>query len=500
MTFRTRLWAKVGEQARRDAVALFATMPAARPSPRVELAPLREAWGMDGIGGSIVHRLPWSMRGVKNHATLGLVGLLMKLVPNNERASRWSRAVADAQLCDIFDGQHRPVLWDDWHTDAGWARTFVQGPCAGDLRAEGDVWVVDASLLAKCEVKPGLVPLGVRVALAIDEHGPRPAWIQLQDGSRVTPADGDAWGHARLVAAAAMQNYVSLLRHVLNLHYIAGQALSVLIHNGLSWQHPLHRLLFPHATNTLTANWMANVIFMREQTLAEHTYALTFQGIQSLVREGFAAFRWADYDVPRVLRERGTEALVAQGRFPYGEDALLLWNTIDAYVGDYLAQYYADDAAIAADAELQRALVDLDAAVPEPLRATTRDELRLVLTRLIHMVSVEHKLVSGSVYDYFVHPYYFPTLAHPGKDAESTAPYREEAEQNLFFRRALSAVAWRLMADWTYVALDERGAGAMRRFQDGLRAAGQEIDARNARRRVSFPHLHPEGLESSTAL
>ena len=289
MTFRTRLWAKVGEQARRDAVTLFSTMPLSQPSPRVGLASMRDAWGMDDEGVNIVHQLPYSMRGAKNHATLGLVGLLFKLFPNNERLTRWNRETASEQLVDIFNGKHRPVLWPDWHSDAGWARTFVQGPCAGDLRAEGDIWVVDARVLASCECKPGLVPLGVMVALTIDEQGPRPAWIQLQDGRRVTPADGGDWEHARLVAAAAMQNYVSMLRHVLNLHYIAGQALAVLVHNGLPWQHPLHRLLFPHAAGTLTANWMANVVFMREKTLAQSTYSFTWQGIQSLVREGLAA-------------------------------------------------------------------------------------------------------------------------------------------------------------------------------------------------------------------
>ena len=34
------------------------------------------------------------------------------------------------------------------------------------------------------------------------------------------------------------------------------------------------------------------------------------------------------------------------------EDALLLWNTIETYVGEYLSAYYADDDAVRADKDL----------------------------------------------------------------------------------------------------------------------------------------------------
>ena len=67
------------------------------------------------------------------------------------------------------------------------------------------------------------IPLGVKIALHIDEQGPRPAWIQMQDGRKVTPDQGDAWAVSRLIASASMQNYVGMIRHVLNLHYVAAQ-------------------------------------------------------------------------------------------------------------------------------------------------------------------------------------------------------------------------------------------------------------------------------------
>lgn len=500
MTIRTRFWGFVGMQARQTALDTFSKLPPLTKSEPVGLVSTEAAWGVPGCEVLIANELPPSLLRPRERWTAFGVNLLLRLFPNTQQLSRWDRDTATEHLVDIFAGKGRPALSDDWHTDEAWARTFVQGPCAGDLRREGDVWVVDASALAHGERKPGVAPLGVKVAIYVDEDGPRPAWIQMEDGTKVSPGD-QRWGYARIVASAAMHNWVATVRHVLFLHYVAAQHLAVLVHNHLPWEHPLHRLLYPHVAGTLTVNWSASASFMWPARIAEDTYAFTWKGIQQLVPIGFGAFRWDDYDIPEVFGRRGTDQLIGRGLYPYGEDALLIWGVIEDYVRDYLSQYYADDAAVLADQALQDGLVALDRLLPgQPLRARTLPELVRVLTRFVHMVSVEHKLVSGIVYDYFTHPYFFPTLAREADRAEDAVPFREEAEQNMMFRHAIAATSWRLMEDWTYVALDAKGAGAMRRFQAGLAVAGAEIDKRNASRRVPFPHLHPSGLESSVAV
>jgi hypothetical protein len=501
MTVRTMIWGRVARQAKRDAIQHFQRLPPLVPSARVGLVSTEAAWGVPGCDVLIANEVPTSMLTMADRGSKVAVGVLLKLIPNTQQISRWSAAKATAELTDFLGGGGRPELWSDWQTDEGWARVFVQGPCAGELRREGDVLVVDASPLSHGERKPGVAPLGVKVAIHVDAKGTRPAWIQMEDGTRVTPDQGDAWSYARIVASAAMHNWVANVRHVIFLHYCAGQHVSVLVHNHLPWSHPLHRLLYPHVAGTLAVNWAANASFMGPGRIAEHTYAFTWKGLQQLVPVAFRAFSWEEYDIPEVLARRGVMDLVERGLYPYGEDALLLWGTIDAYVRDYLSLYYADDAAVRADEALQKGLAALDAVMPgKPLRATTLPELARLITRFIHMVSVEHKLVSGIAYDFFTHPYWFPALARVGRNAEEAVPFREEAEQNVMFRHAISAPSWKLMDDWTFAALDERGAGAMRRFQAGLAAAGDVIDQRNGRRAFPFPHLHPTGLESSVGV
>jgi hypothetical protein len=499
MSLRTRFWGQIGSQARRTDIETFSELPPLEAPEPVGLRASEDAWGFAGAGILIADDLPPSVLPLRSRATQRGVGVLLRALPNTQQRTRWTPEQATQHLVDFLGGKPKPVLWDDWRTDKGWARAFVQGPCAGDLHREGDVWVVDASVLALGERRPGVAPLGVKVALNVDEQGARPAWVQMEDGTRIRPHE-QAWGYARMVAAAAMHNYVSHVRHVINTHYVAAQAIAVLVHNHLPWHHPVARLLFPHAAGSLPSNWNANRNFMGSSKIGEQTYAFTWKGLQQLVPIAFKAFEWSEYNIPEVFGKRGALELIERKLYPYGEDALLIWNVLDKYVGDYLSQYYEEDADILADTALQTALEDLDPAVAKPLRARTLDELRLVITRLIHMVSVEHKLVSGIAYDFFTHPYYFPSLARVGQTAEEAAPFREEAENNIMFRCAISATAWPMMADWSYVALDKKGADAMHRFRDALVQAGKEIDLRNKQRKVPFPHLHPKMLETSVAV
>lgn len=500
MSLRTRAWGQVGRQAKRGQEAGFKVMPPLTPPDAVGLVPSEQAWGIPGAGVLIADELPPTVLPTSQRVQAKALSLLAKAVPNNQKLRRWSEETATRRLTEFLGrGSAPPTLWHDWRTDAGWARTFVQGPNAGDLRREGDVWVVDAGVLALGERRPGIVPLGVKIALEIDAQGARPAWIQMEDGSRVKPGEA-LWSFARIVASAAMQNYIGTVRHVINLHFVAAQGIGVLVHNHLPWHHPVARLMFPHSAGSLAVNWVANETFMGEGLLAEQTYAYTWKGIQQLVPVAFKAFSWDDYDIPAAFQRRGTMELIEKQQYPYGEDALLVWGVIQQYVRDYLSQYYPNDASVVEDAALQRGLESLDPCLAKPVRAKTFDELSLVLTRFIHMVSVEHKLVSGIAYDYFTNPYYFPTLAREGKTAEEAVPYREEAENNVMFRYAISAMAWPLTADWSYAALDPKGADAMRRFRRELLKAGEEIDRRNQRRSVPFPHLHPNGLDTSVAV
>ncbi len=500
MSFRTKLWGQVGKAALQGAKDSFSKLPVLAPPPKAGLVPLEEAWGIPGTNVLIAQDLPYSIVPLSERIKQSVVHMLLWLLPNNQRLSRWDKATATRELTAFMGLDVKLDLWKDWDTDEGWARLLVQGPCAGDLKKEGDVWVVDCSVLGLAEMREGCAPLGVKVAIHVDEAGVRPAWIQKQDGTKVYPNEGEKWKVARVIASAGLHNWVGMVRHVLNLHYVAAQGLSILVHNHLPFEHPIHRLLWPHVAGTLLVNWGATKNFVGPNTIGVHNYAPSWNGWLKLIPVGWGAFTWEDYDIPDVYVRRGTDELIRKGLYPFGEDATLIWGVIRGYMDDYISQYYPDDASIVADKVLQDAFVSLDKVLPKPLRARTRGELAHVLTRFISMVSLEHKLVSGIAWDYMSHPYYLPNVAKEAATVEEAVPYREEAEANVMFRYTISAMCWRMMEDWSYVALDEKGKGAIRRFRESLKQAGVEIDRRNRSRKVPFPHLHPDGLETSVAV
>jgi hypothetical protein len=500
MTFRTRLYARLQTRSRASLNETFRHLPPAQAPSRVPLASTHDVWDLPGLAMQVPADLPRDVVSRSERLKTGVLSLLLRHLPNTERRTRWDRATAEQHLLDVLDGGIPIDLWADWKTDAGWARLFTQGPLASQIRREGDALVADVRPLSKAERYAGLAAVGVRVGLAIDERGPRPLWIELEDGTRVTPTDGAAWERARLIASAGLQTYTVFVKHLVHLHFCAAQPLAVLVHNLLPWEHPLARLLFPHTAGSLLVNWRANRSLLGPHGAVQAAYSYTWSGVKDLFHHALTTFDYADYDIPDALARKGLMPLIESGAFPYGEDALLVWGVIERYVRDYIEAVYPDEASFSADTTLRRALDDLQGVLPKPIVVTDRASLEHMLTRFIAMVTFEHKLVGGIAYEFMTVPYFFPHRAWDGATAEDTVPWREETEANLIGKWGTTARSYPLAADWSYVAVDERTRAAMRRFREALDEAGRTIDARNARRAHPFPFFHPALLESSIAV
>jgi hypothetical protein len=500
LSWRNSLYATLAKQLRAQFEGKFVTPPRElAPAGRVGLKSTDTLWGPTGTPLAVADDLPLALFGVGDRLRLGVFRTTLRWIPNNARETRWSQARSEVELLDLVGGGPPIHAWPDAVSDRGWARLFTHGPIASAVERRGDELIVDLSILRGLPRHPGLEPIGcVAAARLVDGHA-APSWIELEHGRRLTPGEA-GWGRARLISTCAMHTWLVVVRHLVHVHYMANGALATVVQNHLPASHPLRPLLEPHLVGALAVNHRANHTLVGRHGAVQGSYSFAFEGVAALIGRAVEQFRFDSFDVPAELERRGLTELVDAGHLPNSEDARSLWAAIDDYVGAYLDLYYADDAALAADATLQRCLDQLAGLVPRPPAYATLGELRRLLTRVIVAASVEHQLVGGSAWHFLTLPYFMPHRVYPGLSVEQSVPYREESLANLTAKWATSARSYRLMADWSHLASDERARAVMRRFQGSLARVGEAIDQRNRERAVAFDHLHPRHLDSSAAI
>ena len=498
MSFRTRLYARLAGRGRQDLVARFSGAPPAPPADRIDLVPAVHAWGG---GGELMaaHELPASIVSGSERFKVALLAFLQRWLPNDQRLSRWDRPTAERELLDVIGRQTATEGWPDGGSDAAWARLFVMGPLAGHLQRDGDELVLDCTGMRGLEPHPGLVRLGCRAAVTMGTTGPAPAWVELEDGSRARPGEA-GWERAKLVFACAMQTWTVIVAHLLHVHYLTTGAVAAAAQRDLPWAHPIRRLLEPHLAGTLLVNWRANRNLLGRNGAVQSAYTYPYEPLMELFGRGVRAFDPSLYDLPASLRARGLDDLVRAGQYPFAEDALLVWDALERYVRRYVGLYYRSDADVQGDAALSAFSRTHASATVGARPIDTVEGLVGLVVRHAHVASVVHKQVGGIAWDFMTMPWFMPHRLHDAPDVAGMLPYREESEANLVAKWSTTPTSWKLARDWSDWALDADGADAMRALRGDLERVGAQIDARNARRAVPYPYLHPDRLESSVAV
>ncbi len=504
MSFRTRLYARLMEAAKRGASRSFARIPTrARTREPVPTASFAVAFGIP-VDMDVATTLPPSETlPLRERVGVAIVEVLQRLLPNRERKSRWvSRQEVDLAIAVVIDSEPGVQgLWPDYDTDAAFARQIVQGPTAPILERRGSEFVVDTTMLAGLPRWPGTSPLGVLTVIDFGSDGePHPVRIELEGGEIVRPVDGERWRIAKLVAAAAMQTWVVVGPHLMHTHFLTAGALATLCLEDLPPDHAVRLLMAPHILGTLAVNHRAGRTLLGPHGNVQAVYSFPWPSVQTLVARAIAAFDPVQFDPPMALRARGLTEIAEAGHYPYGQDALLLWEAIHAHTQGWIAAAYADDAALRSDADLSRFLARAPRFIPGGIPASSRTELSRSLARMIFAVTGHHKLVGGISLEFLTHPYFMPHRVGEGTTVEAVVPWREETEANLAAKYGTTYRTWRLVADWSHFMPDAASGARMAQFQSALHAVGATIDERNRSRRWPFPHLHPDGLESSVAV
>jgi len=249
--------------------------------------------------------------------------------------------------------------------------------------------------LALFAVPPGgrsLVPVAIQC-------GPRPG----PDNPIFLPRDGDNWFMAKSIVQVADTNVHQAASHLGRTHLFI-EPFVIATHNQLSRPHPLFQLLTPHFEGTLAINEGA-LSLLATRGLVDMLLASSIE--QSRV---FAVKAAQSYQLnlnasmlPLTLAQRGVDDASRLPDYPYRDDALLLWGAINQWVENYVNHYYASDAAVRTDTELQNWVTELVAHdggrlnnIGAANRISQRTELVDLITLICFTASAQHAAVNFS--------------------------------------------------------------------------------------------------------
>jgi len=270
--------------------------------------------------------------------------------------------------------------------------------------------------------------------IAIELTRPRspnmPQWRQVfTPGSSVT--DSWLWQLAKTQVLAQDTGYHQLVSHWLRTH-CSVEPYVIAANRQLSQMHPVYRLLHPHFRFTMEINAQARKALINAGGIIESSFSPGKYSmlLSSGVYDTF--WRFDKEALPADLIRRGMAFQGEDGKleltikdYPYANDGLLIWDSIERWVSDYVENYYPSAADIAGDEELQGFWTEVRTRghadkQDEPWwpRLDGHESLVQVLSTIIWVASGHHAAVNFPQYPYAGYLPNRPTIARRNMPTE----------------------------------------------------------------------------------
>jgi arachidonate 15-lipoxygenase len=325
------------------------------------------------------------------------------------------------------------------------------------------------------------------------------------------------WQMAKWVVQVAECNYHELFVHLARTHLVL-EAFTVATHRQLAENHPVNILLLPHFIGTLFINNAAASFLIAPGGPIDDFFGAPIGNSQQAAGNDRLAFDFYANMLPNDLKRRRVDNPATLPDYPYRDDALLVWQTIEDWVDSYVALYYADDAAVDDDFELSAwadALIS-DGKLKGFTQITSRAQLVQVLTMVIFTASAQHAAVNFPQRPLMT---YAPAISgaswqdapkkqdkHTEKQWLALMPPVKYALEQLNILYLLGSVHYRVLGDYRsnqfpYLHWFEDSAvtskhGPLAQFQAALRDVEETINARNTLR-ISYTFLLPSNIPNS---
>lgn len=336
-----------------------------------------------------------------------------------------------------------------------------------------------------------------------------------------TPLAGMQWGWemAKQVVQVADGNYHELFAHLARTHLVI-EAVAVATQRHLAEVHPIWALLVPHFEGTLFINNAAANSLIAANGPIDHIFGGTITSSQLAASDDRLAFDFARSMLPVELAARNVNNPATLPDYPYRDDALLVWQAIREWAGEYVAIYYANDAAVTGDTELAAWATALAGAgrMKGFPAITTRDALVDVCTMVMFTASAQHAAVNfpqRAIMEFAPAVTGAGWAAAPVEQAGNDKagwlammPPVSLALEQLDTLYLLGSLYYRPLGDyrcrsfpypqWFQDPAVTGPEAPLPRFQAALAQVEEQIVARNADRMYPYPFLQPSLIPTST--
>lgn len=365
------------------------------------------------------------------------------------------------------------------------------------------------ALFARPKTGKSLVPVAIQCGQDPATH---PIVVRETDAGDATAYW--AWQSAKTAVQVADFNYHEMFVHLGRTHLMS-EAFAMATQRQLANAHPLNRLLAPHLEGAMFINEAATLIIMAPLTTGDAILAAPITVLQQECGRDRLAYDFYAAMLPNDLKARGVDDPALLPDYPYRDDALLVWNAIAAWVGEYVAVYYASDIDVTGDFELAAWTNELttNGKIKGFKPITTRSQLVSVVTAIIFNASAQHAAVNfpqSSVMTYA--PFSAGTAGTPAPTTGQTEatwnamlPSRLAAQEQILLFHILGGVYYRPLGTYldnafpyAPVLIDPAIAAPLARFRAALAGIETTITTRNASRTRPYEFLLPSRIPSST--
>lgn len=333
----------------------------------------------------------------------------------------------------------------------------------------------------------------------------------------------NTWKLAKMWFNLADATYHQALTH-LNFSHLMMEGVSVVSKRQFAPSHPIMKLLNPHFLYLMAIDSLALSQLTNPEGFINQTSNAGIEGHFDIMKKSMEWWTLNKHaNLPENLKMRKVyEQDVLTNAYHFRDDALLLYDTIETYVKDYVGLYYESSKYVTEDFELQawgkELILSRDEGglgmkgVPNEGKFGSKDDLIQTLTPIIYTCSVGHAAANFQQYDEYADPFNYPYSLSGDPPTDNTTDYTDANIMQTIANKAqlleLMSIT-KILSEKTTNSLgnfednlivDQQALEIVKQFRNKLLRDGETIDERNENRTYPYPWLHPTEIPNAISI